>query len=102
MSELHEIWVRARQDGEEFLGKVRLFTHEDTKIWTPADRARIAKHWSEAYAEEIPLLEHMGGSDRVAHLALKKFAIHVGDILATAADSLQPRGLDQLIDHSFD
>ena len=102
MTELYEIWLQARAEDAAFLEKVRIFTHSGTKIFTPVDRARLAKHWADLYEEEKGVLEYMGASDRVNHLALKKFAAHVGDILAVVADTLHPRTLDQLLDYCFD
>ncbi|MEH7830590.1 toll/interleukin-1 receptor domain-containing protein, partial [Gemmobacter denitrificans] len=102
MLELYEIWIQARAEDATFLEKVRVFTHPDTKIFTPVDRAKVAKHWADLYEEEKPLLDHMGVADRVGHLALKKFAAHVGDILSLVADTLHPRQLDDLLKYSFD
>ncbi|CAI9404881.1 hypothetical protein ANOBCDAF_04707 [Pleomorphomonas sp. T1.2MG-36] len=102
MTELYEIWLQARAEDAVFLEKVRIFTHSGTKIFTPVDRARLAKYWADLYDDEKFVLEYMGASDRVNHLALKKFAAHVGDILTVVADTLHPRTLDQLLDYCFD
>ena len=51
---------------------------------------------------EPQLLDHMGERDRVGHLALKKFAANVGDILYLFGDTLQPRTIDELADYAFD
>lgn len=91
MTELHEIWREARGDETEFLSRVRSFALPDAKIWTAMDRARIARHWKDIYESELEFLGDMGPRDRIRHHDLKKFATHVGEILETVVDVLQPK-----------
>ena len=101
MSELHRIWIEAREEGDAFREKVRVFLHPDAKIRTVKDRISHAKHWSEVLKSEEADMRFMGARDRSANVALNQFVASVRDILAEVADCLQPRSLEELLTHSF-
>jgi internalin A len=106
MNELSGIWRNCRQDDRAFLRRVRVYTLEDAKIWTPLDRAKYAAYWREQ-CEKIALLtkEHgvdlLGTKDYEQYRLMREFSFHIGDILATVADVLQPRSFDELVKYGF-
>jgi internalin A len=106
MFELSELWRNCREDDEEFLSHIRVYTLPGTKIWTPRDRAMHAVHWKEEYEGLASMVrEHgdeiLGEKDAHQYRLMKKFARQIGDILATIADVLQPRDFQQLIKYGF-
>jgi internalin A len=45
MYELYELWRNCRQDNDEFLSHVKVYTLPGTAIWSPLDRAKCAAYW---------------------------------------------------------
>jgi len=106
MFELSELWRNCREDDEEFLRHVRIYTLPDVKIWTPRDRAKHAVHWKKEYEDLASMVrEHgdeiLGEEDARQYRLMKKFSRQIGDILATAADILQARDFEQLKTYGF-
>ncbi|MFO1145350.1 MAG: COR domain-containing protein [Rhodospirillales bacterium] len=106
MLELSEIWRNSRLDSEEFVQRVRLYTLPCARIWSPVDRIGYAIHWKKRYAElEALVKEHgydiLGEKDGQQFRLMKTFYGNVGDILATVADTLQPRTFDDLVKYGF-
>jgi internalin A len=59
MYELFEVWRNVRQDDEELLKRIRVYTLPDAKIWTPLERLHCAAHWKNETSElEGFLREH--------------------------------------------
>jgi internalin A len=107
MYELYEIWRNCRQDDEEFLRHVKIYTMQDAPIWTPLDRAQCAIYWREECAKlELIFKEHgfdiVGISDAQRYLIMKTFSSQIGNILATVTDILQPRNFEELERFGFD
>jgi internalin A len=106
MYELYEVWRNCRQDDEEFLRHVKVFTLPDTEIRTVADRLRCAGHWRQQCTEiEALLKEHgydaLGPTDAKRYWLMKQFSNHVGEILAIVTDILQPRDFAELEKYGF-
>jgi internalin A len=106
MFELCELWLQCREDDEEFLRHIRVYTLPDAKIWTPRDRANYAVHWKQQYEELASIVrergdEILGEKDAHQYRLMKKFSRQIGDILATVADILQPRDFKQLEVYRF-
>jgi internalin A len=106
MYELHELWKYRRQDDEDFLRHVRVYTLPGTEIWTPLERARCAVYWREECGKiEAIFKEHgfdiLGKTDAQKYLLMKEFSNHISEILATVTDILQPRDFEQLIKYGF-
>ena len=106
MYELYEIWLQARGEEERFLKRIRIFTQDDARIWTIAERLRCATYWDDHYADhasidgkQLLLLSEMD-IQRIQYM--RHFASHVGKILTLVTDILQPRTLDELVGYSFD
>jgi internalin A len=95
MYELCGIWRMSRQRDNEFLRRVRVFALPDASFGTPAQRLWIAAHWQKQYDEIKSLLDEygtdiMGEQDFRQYRMIKDFRDHVGDILATIADTVRP------------
>jgi TIR domain/Uncharacterized alpha/beta hydrolase domain (DUF2235) len=106
MSELARVWRNSRQDDEEFLRRIRVFTLSDAKIWTPRDRALCAAYWRNESAElETIVRQHgydiLGEKDFERYRLMKEFAQQIGNILATVTDILQPRTFEELERYGF-
>jgi internalin A len=106
MYELYELWRNCRQDDEEFLKHVRVYTLPDAKIWTPLDRAKCAAHWREESGKLESVFNEfgydiLGKTDVQKYLLMKDFSHQIGEILATVTDILQPRDFEQLKSYGF-
>lgn len=107
MYELWEVWRRSQLDEGRFLKRVRIYTLSCAKISSPLERARYAIHWKKQHEELQDLVtEHgdsiLGDRDWIQFRWMKKFSANVGDILATVADTLQPKSFDELVEYGFD
>lgn len=107
MFELTEVWRNSRQEDEEFLKRIRVYTLPCARIWNTLDRANYAIYWKEQYDEVEALVKThgydiLGEADVQNFRRMKDFCRNVGDILATVADILQPRSLDELVKYGFD
>ena len=107
MFELSEIWRNSRLEGEEFVQRVRAFTLPCARIWESEDRLGYAIHWKNRYGKLEDLVkEHgydiLGEKDGQQFRLMKTFYGNVSDILATVADTLQPRTFDDLVKYGFD
>jgi internalin A len=101
MYELYELWRNCRQDDQEFLRHVRVYTLPGTEIWTPLARAKCAEYWENEYRELEPRLRHLGESDFRRYRCMKAFYEQIGEILATVTDILQPQDFEQLKAYGF-
>jgi internalin A len=107
MTELHEIWRTSRAEPERFLKRVRVFTLADAKCWTPHDRILWAAHWKTEHNNIATQLKELGVDtigerDFRAFKLMDGFRHHVGDILATMADIVQPRTFEDFLKYGFD
>jgi internalin A len=107
MYELFEIWRNSRQEEAAFLERVRVYTLPDAAIFSPLDRAKCAVHWKRQHDELAEFIrEHgadvLGEEDFRKFKLMQDFAHRVGDILATLADTVQPRDFEQLAGYAFD
>jgi internalin A len=106
MFELSEIWRNCRQEDEEFLKRIRIYTHPDATIFTPEERLEYAIHWKQRYEKlEAMVKAHgydiLGERDSQAFRRMRDFSRNVSDILATVADVLQPRDFEDLVEYGF-
>jgi internalin A len=101
MFELTEVWRNSQQDREKFLGRIRIITLPDAKIWTPLDRGRWGKYWREKRDELKEVVDDLGKQDLEQFWMMKNFSHSVGDILATLADIVQPHTDDEFINYGL-
>jgi internalin A len=107
MFELCEIWRTSRQEGPALLERVRIYTLGDAEIWKPLSRTRYAAHWKKEHDEMEAFVRENGGTsilgerDFAAYRRMGEFYRHVGDILATLADIVQPRSFEELRQYGF-
>ncbi len=103
-----EIWRTSRQEEARLRERVRVYTLGDADIWEPvATGCRYAGHWRKRYEElEAAVREHglgaLGDRDHAAFRQMREFYSHVGDILATLADIVQPRNFQELVDYGLE
>ena len=107
MYELFEVWRNCRQDDNEFLSRIRVYTLPDAKIWSPLERAQFAIYWKEESKKlEALVNEHgpeiLGDKDYHQYKLMKDFSHHIGDILTTVADILQPRSFEEFEKYGLD
>jgi internalin A len=107
MFELFEIWRNSRQDEEEFLKRCRVFTLGDAEIWSVLGRLKYAKHWKMQFDEMANAVNEVGPAvlgkcDYAQFKLMQDFVNHVGDVLATFANIVQPRGFEDLVKYGFD
>jgi internalin A len=100
MFELFEVWRNCRQDDQEFLNRIRVYTLPEAMIWTPVDRAKCAAYWKEESDKLEALVKQygydvLGEKDHKHYKMMKEFFYHIGDILATVADILQPKNFEE-------
>jgi internalin A len=107
MFELFQVWDNSRRDMDEFHQRVRLYVLGDAKIWKPIDRLRCAKYWHAefmAFEAEMagvsPAL--LGDEDYKSFRHMRDFAGHVGEILQSVADRVQPRNFAEFLAYGFD
>lgn len=105
--ELSEVWRHSRQDEHAFRDRVRLYTLDDADIRSPLARARHAAHWRKQHDEMEAFVRDNGGPtllgerDFQAFKKMGEFYRHIGDMLATLADTVQPRSFDDFIRYGF-
>ncbi len=101
MFELNEVWKKSGQDEQAFLGRVRVYTLGDARIWTQEGRAGYAEHWRERYEGLRPRVADLGDRDLLAWRQMRAFHHNVGDMLAALANIVQPRSFDELVRYGF-
>ena len=107
MNELLLLWNNCRQNDEAFRRRVRIYRQPDAKMMSPVDRARCAKYWKDQF-QELDALVHENGADLLGESDFKRYKLmqdfshRVGDILATIADTLQPRDFATLEKYGFE
>jgi internalin A len=108
MFELSEIWRTSKQEMPALLDRVRVYTLGDADIWTPLSRMQYAAYWKRQHDQIETFVRDNGGTsilgerDFAAYRRMGEFYRHVGDILATLADTVQPRSFEDLVRYGFD
>jgi internalin A len=107
MHELFEVWRNCRHEDEELLNRIRVYTLDDAKIWTPLDRAQYAIYWKQKSGKLEALVRKygfdiLGQTDYQHYRLMKEFSHHIGDILSAVADILQPQTFEQFEKYGFD
>jgi hypothetical protein len=98
---MFELWRNCREEGDELLNRVRVYTLPDPNIWTPKDRALCARYWKEQMIELKPYADLLGDSDHAKYRLMSKFVHEVGDILVTLTDIVQPHTFEELVKYGF-
>jgi internalin A len=107
MFELSEMWRTSCQKERALLDRVRVYTLGDADIWKPLARLRYAAHWKKEHDELEAFVRENGGTsllgdhDFTAFRRMGEFYRHVGDILATFAEIVQPRSFEDLVRYGF-
>ncbi|MES2982791.1 MAG: COR domain-containing protein, partial [Verrucomicrobiota bacterium] len=107
MYELFEVWRQSKRDDESFLKRIRIYRLPDAKIGTLIERLEIGVFWKKQYEQvEALIREHgpeiIGGTDFNRYKLMKDFALHVGDLIGLAMDTLQPQTIEELESFGFD
>jgi GNAT superfamily N-acetyltransferase len=107
MFELSEIWRTSRQEGGEFLKRVRIYALPDAKIWKPTDWADWAIYWKQEHDDLDGRARQHGATILGAHghrrlMQMQRFYTQVADILGTLAGIVQPRSFEQLERYGFE
>jgi internalin A len=106
MYELLEVWRNSKMDEEEFRGRIRVYRLPDARMSSPAERVRCAKYWDEQFRELDSVVRDggthlLGEADFKSYKLMRDFAHRVGDMLATIADTLQPKDFEELKETGF-
>jgi internalin A len=107
MFELFELWRNSRQEEEDFLRRCRLICLDDADIWTLEGRLLYAKHWKNRHDRIKKIVDESGASllsirDFEQFKLMQQFANHVGDILSSFANIVQPHTFDDFVQYGFD
>lgn len=102
MYELSGVCRKCGHDADEFRQRVHLWTLDDAKIWEPDDRAQYGRHWREKYEKLKPCVADLGNRDLLARERMRTFHADVGEILATVADTVQPRQFSDFLQWGCD
>ena len=105
MFELSEVWRNCRQEEEEFLGHIRVYTLPCARIWSVEERQAYARHWETRHEVLKTLMQEststVGLADFQEFRLARNLYPNVSDILATVADVLQPRDFEDLVKYGF-
>ena len=106
MDELAEVWRNCRQDDEEFLKHIRVYTLPCAKIWKLKDQLRYVEYWQSEFTELEAIVKNINFfnlSDKhfKALQCARAFSRDVSGILGTVADILQPRDFEDLVKYGF-
>jgi internalin A len=107
MYELFEIWRNSRQEADEFLRRVRIYSTSCAEIFSVTGRLNYAIHWKNEHdAIKAAISKHganvLGEEDFKAFKRMDEFAGRVGDILAAVADVIHARKFEDLEQYGFD
>jgi hypothetical protein len=107
MFELFQVWDNSRRNVDEFHERVRLYVLDDAKIRTMNDRLHYAEYWHKKLeADEARMagvrLFLLSDEDFKSLRHMADFANHVGNILQSIADRVQPRHFDEFLAYGFD
>jgi len=107
MYELFEIWRNSRQEADEFLRRVRIYSTSCAEIFSVTGRLNYAIHWKNEHdAIKATISKHganvLGEEDFKAFKRMDEFAGRVGDILAAVANVIHARKFEDLEQYGFD
>ena len=74
---------------------------DDADIRTPEGRGAYTGYWRERHERLRPHVADLGERDLLAWQRMRTFHHEVGDILATLADTVQPRRFDDFLRWGF-
>jgi len=107
MYELYEVWQYSRRKEDDFLQRIRIYTLPCAKIFSLSDRLDYSRHWMDEFSAVEVKIKQLGAAF-IGETVLKKFRLmhdfakHVGDILETLADIVQPRTFEELKEYGLD
>jgi internalin A len=106
MFELSEVWRTSKQQGNDFLNRVRIYALPDANISKPVDWITWAAHWKREYDELDAMARQHGAALLGEHghrrlTQMQMFYTQVADILGTLADIVQPRTFEELKRYGF-
>lgn len=101
MHELYLIYQRALGNKEEFLRRIVTGVLDDARIDGWKDRVYWHKHWKETHDEMYAERDHLGLADEAKRRLIEHWYREVGDMLAYIADTITPRGLDEIVADDF-
>jgi len=100
MFELFEVWRNSKSDVELFLERTRIYSLPDARIDTNEDRISYGVHWQNEFNKLRRLVTPnlvVAGQKAIQDLRLMgRFYFDVADILATIADTVHPRSIQNL------
>jgi internalin A len=101
MFELFEVWRNCRQDSQEFLSHIRVYTLPDAHISSPEDRAGWAVYWQDRSDNLAGFIKShgpnvVGQEDFRQFKLMGDFSRHLSDVLAIVADVVRPRSIQEL------
>ncbi|PPD44398.1 MAG: hypothetical protein CTY16_11800 [Methylobacter sp.] len=107
MYELFEIWRNSRHDENELLQRVRVFSTDCAKIFSPLERVQYAVHWKQQHqALKAEITEHgpeiLGVEDFRKFKLMNEFARHIGDMLVLFADTIHAQKFTDFEQYGFD
>jgi internalin A len=106
MYELYEIWQYNRRDEADFLQRVRVFTLPCAKVFSLGERLDYSRYWKDEFSAVDAKIKKLGAA-YIVETILKKFRLmddfakHVGDILETLTDIVQPRTFEELVGYGL-
>jgi internalin A len=102
MFELCEMWHYSRGDEADFRRRVCIYTLPGTPGRSPIERTRHAEYWKNQHDELKAAIkksasETIGVQDFAQFKLMGDFYRHVGDILYTMFDTIQPHSFEELV-----
>lgn len=101
MTELYNIWLQSRGDDRAFHKKVRIFSNPDARIWTRDERSKIVEYWT-TESEKLDRPKFSTPGDENKNRFYKKLVAHLGEILDSIVNTLQPKDFEELIEYALD
>lgn len=107
MFELFEMWQNSRQNKVEFLSRVRFFTIDKARIWSPSDWLEYTQYWKKERDDLRKAIDTVGwenaGDETIKRYRLMEtFTGQISDVLALFADVVQARTFDDFVSYGFE
>jgi hypothetical protein len=106
MFELSEVWRMSKQQGQDFLDRVRVYALPDANVYKPVDWISWAAYWKREFDELDAMASRLSPALLGEHghrrlMQMQTFYTQVADILGTLADIVQPRTFEELKHYGF-
>jgi internalin A len=106
INELFQMWKNSREDPDDFLMRVRLFTLDDARFSQPEDRFKYAQYWQGKHDRLAELIREspnlISAADFNSFRLMDEFATRIGDILALFSDTVRSRSFQEFLKYGFD